>query len=360
MEYQSRGTTMRVLPSVELELRRGEVVGLVGESGSGKSTLALTILRLLPANGRIVGGRIVLEDATDLASLSEEQLRRMRGAKIAMVFQDPLTSLNPTFKIGGQMVDVQAAHAEHRVNRQDRKAYLAKAVSLLNQVGLPDPEQIVRSYPHQLSGGMRQRVVIAMALSLEPDLLIADEPTSALDVTLEAQILALLRDIQASRNLTILFVTHDLSVVAQICDRVVVMYAGQIVEQGSVVEVFAHPQHPYTEALLKAVPARSHRGHKLATIPGQVPSLLGKLRGCRFAGRCAYTKDVLSRSRTRVPSTPAPAWQSAATCAIPCPPGRARRWYRRHDRDTRRRRSHRAAPRRSRTCGSSFRPAVRS
>jgi oligopeptide/dipeptide ABC transporter ATP-binding protein len=311
VEYQSRGTTMRVLPSVELELRRGEVVGLVGESGSGKSTLALTILRLLPANGRIVGGRIVLEDATDLASLSEEQLRRMRGAKIAMVFQDPLTSLNPTFKIGGQMVDVQAAHAEHRVNRQDRKAYLAKAVSLLNRVGLPDPEQIVRSYPHQLSGGMRQRVVIAMALSLEPDLLIADEPTSALDVTLEAQILALLRDIQASRNLTILFVTHDLSVVAQICDRVVVMYAGQIVEQGSVVEVFAHPQHPYTEALLKAVPARSHRGHKLATIPGQVPSLLGKLRGCRFAGRCAYTKECC---RTEDPRTV----DSGASVAVRC------------------------------------------
>lgn len=291
VEYRSRGATMRVLPGIELQLRRGEVVGLVGESGSGKSTLALTILRLLPANGRIVGGRILLDNSTDLASLSDEKLRRLRGARISMVFQDPLTSLNPTFKIGGQMVDVQAAHAGRRVQRQDRKAYLEKAVSLLSQVGLPDPEQIVRSYPHQLSGGMRQRVVIAMALSLEPELLIADEPTSALDVTLEAQILSLLRDIQASRNLTILFVTHDLSVVAQICDRVVVMYAGQIVEQGSVVDVFAHPQHPYTEALLKAVPARSHRGRKLATIPGQVPSLLGELRGCRFAGRCGYAKD---------------------------------------------------------------------
>ena len=265
-------------------------MGLVGESGSGKSTLASTILRLLPPNGRVVRGRIVLEGSVDIAKLSEEQLRRVRGEKIAMVFQDPLTSLNPVFRIGGQMVDVQAAHADHHVRRQDRKAFLEKAISLLRQVGLPDPEQIVRSYPHQLSGGMRQRVVIAMALSLEPELLIADEPTSALDVTLEAQILSLLRDIQASRNLTILFVTHDLSVVAQICDRVLVMYAGQIIEQGTVADVFGNPQHPYTEALLAAVPTRKHRGRTLATIPGQVPSLIGELKGCRFAGRCRYAR----------------------------------------------------------------------
>jgi len=300
VEYRSRGTTLRVLPGIELELRRHEVVGLVGESGSGKSTLALSILRLLPANGRIVGGRIVLDGSIDIVKLREEPLRRLRGEKIAMVFQDPLTSLNPTFKIGGQMVDVQAAHAEHRVRRRERKLFLERAVSLLHQVGLPDPEQIARSYPHQLSGGMRQRVVIAMALSLEPELLIADEPTSALDVTLEAQILALLREIQASRNLTILFVTHDLSVVAQICDRVVVMYAGQIVEQGRVVDVFSHPQHPYTEALLKAVPARSQRGRMLASIPGQVPSLLAGLRGCRFAGRCRYAKDCCKSEEPRV------------------------------------------------------------
>ena len=300
MEYRSRGTTMRVLPGISLELRRGEVLGLVGESGSGKSTLALAILRLLQANGRIVGGRILLEGSVDLVQLPENQLRRVRGEKIAMIFQDPLTSLNPTFKIGSQMIDVQAAHSLHRVHRSDRNVFQKRAVSLLRQVGLPDPDQIVRSYPHQLSGGMRQRVVIAMALSLEPELLIADEPTSALDVTLEAQILALLRDIQASRNLTILFVTHDLSVVAEICDRVVVMYAGQIVEQGKVVDVFEHPQHPYTEALLKAVPTRSNRGSTLATIPGQVPSLLGDLRGCRFAGRCTYAKDCCVTDEPRV------------------------------------------------------------
>ncbi len=311
VEYESRGATMRVLPGVTLELHRGEVVGLVGESGSGKSTLALAILRLLPANGRIVGGQVLLDGAVDLARLKDDALREMRGPKVAMVFQDPLTSLNPTFKIGGQMVDVQAAHAPRRVRRADRKVFLAKAVSLLEKVGLPDPDQIVRSYPHQLSGGMRQRVMIAMALSLEPELLIADEPTSALDVTLEAQILALLRSIQESRNLTILFVTHDLNVVAQICDRVVVMYAGEIVEQGKVLDVFERPQHPYTEALLKAVPTRRNRGRTLATIPGQVPSLLGELRGCRFADRCDYARPCCR-------AEPPPVVASGASQAVRC------------------------------------------
>lgn len=300
VEYTSRGATVRVLPGVDLALNRGEVLGLVGESGSGKSTLALAILRLLPANGRVAGGRIVLGGATDLAALSEESLRRVRGQRIAMVFQDPLTSLNPVFRIGSQMVDVQAAHCDHRVRRRDRSEYLARAVSLLGQVGLPDPEQIVRAYPHQLSGGMRQRVVIAMALSLEPELLIADEPTSALDVTLEAQILALLRKIRADRGLSILFVTHDLSVVAQICDRVVVMYAGQVVEEGAVADVFAAPQHPYTEALLAAIPSRTHRGRTLATVPGQVPSLFSELTGCRFASRCRYQKQICHSEAPRV------------------------------------------------------------
>jgi len=300
VEYRSRGSHVRVLPGVDLSLNRGEILGLVGESGSGKSTLALAILRLLPANGRIVGGQITLGGETDLTAISEESLRRVRGQKIAMVFQDPLTSLNPVFRIGSQMVDVQAAHCDHRVRRTDRSEYLARAVSLLRQVGLPDPEQIVRAFPHQLSGGMRQRVVIAMALSLEPELLIADEPTSALDVTLEAQILTLLREIQADRDLSILFVTHDLSVVAQICHRVVVMYAGQVVEQGEVADVFKSPQHPYTEALLAAVPSRTQRGRALASIPGQVPSLLGELAGCRFASRCRYQQEICHSDAPRV------------------------------------------------------------
>jgi len=299
VEYQSRGAVLQVLPGVDLTISRGEVVGLVGESGSGKSTLALTVLRLLPANGKIAGGRIILDGTTDIASLDRERLRHTRGEKIAMIFQDPLTSLNPTFKIGHQMTDVQAAHCAHRVGREDRKRFRQRAVALLNQVGLPDPDHVMRCYPHQLSGGMRQRVMTAMALSLEPELLIADEPTSALDVTTEAQIISLLRQLKADRDLTILFVTHDLSIVAQLCDRVVVMYAGQIMEQGDVAEVFERPQHPYTMALLDAVPTRSHRGQPLTAIPGRVPSLFGTITGCRFASRCSYVQDVCREEEPR-------------------------------------------------------------
>ncbi len=299
VEYRSRGTVMRVLPGIDLTIRRGQVVGLVGESGSGKSTLALTVLRLLPANGRIAAGRVILDGSTNLASVTGEELRRIRGDRIAMIFQDPLTSLNPVFKIGHQMTDVQAAHCGHRARREDHRRFQVRAVALLHQVGLADPEQVVRCYPHQLSGGMRQRVMIAMALSLQPELLIADEPTSALDVTTEAQILGLLRQIKADRDLTILFVTHDLSVVAQMCDRVVVMYAGQVVEQGAVADVFEQPQHPYTQALLDAVPARSNRGRPLTTIPGRVPSLIGEIRGCRFASRCAYVQEVCREEEPR-------------------------------------------------------------
>ncbi len=292
VEYRSRGQRTRVLADVDLALRRNEIVGLVGESGSGKSTLASAAMRLLPPSGHITGGRILLDGTGDLVRLSAEQLRRVRGPKIAMIFQDPLTSLNPIFSIGTQMVDAQQAHAGHRMPRRGRKECLARAVSLLRQVGLPDPEQVVRCYPHQLSGGMRQRVLVAMALSLEADLLIADEPTSALDATIEAQIISLLARIHREREITILFVTHDLGLVAELCQRVVVMYAGQVVEQGPVADVFERPQHPYTEALLAAVPSRAHRGRQLATIPGQVPSLGDDLRGCRFAPRCDYAQAV--------------------------------------------------------------------
>jgi peptide/nickel transport system ATP-binding protein len=311
VEYQSRGSALRVLPDVDLTIMRGEVVGLVGESGSGKSTLALAVLRLLPANGRIAAGRMMLDGATDITSLSREQLRRIRGEKVAMIFQDPLTSLNPTFRIGHQMIDVQAAHCGRQASREDRRRFRQRAMALLHEVGLPDPDQLMRSYPHQLSGGMRQRVMTAMALSLEPELLIADEPTSALDVTTEAQILRLLRQVKADRDLTILFVTHDLSVVAEICDRVVVMYAGQVMEQGDVADVFERPQHPYTRALLDAVPTRSHRGQPLSAIPGRVPSLIGQARGCRFASRCAHAQDVC---RTEEPRPVASASSEIVRC----------------------------------------------
>jgi len=299
VDYKSRESVMRVLPGLSLEVRTGEIVGIVGESGSGKSTLALSLMRLLPTNGYVAGGRILLDGSTDIATLAPEELRHLRGDRIAMVFQDPLTSLNPTFRVGTQMLDVLAAHSEHRVRRSERREHLAIATDILRQVGLPDPEMVCRAYPHQLSGGMRQRVVIAMALSLDPEVLIADEPTSALDVTTESQIIDLLRDIRAQRNVTIVFVTHDLGVVAALCDRVVVMYAGQVVEQGPAVDVFARPQHPYTEALIKAVPARRQRGKSLMSIPGQVPSLLDGIPGCRFAPRCTKAQELCSRQDPR-------------------------------------------------------------
>lgn len=292
VEYRSRGQSTRVLSDVDLALGRNEIVGLVGESGSGKSTLASAIMRLLPPSGHVSSGRILLHGTGDLAGLSDEQLRQARGRKIAMIFQDPLSALNPTFRIGSQMVDVQQAHAGDRMPRLGRRELSARAVSLLRQVGLPDPGQVARSYPHQLSGGMRQRVLIAMALSLEPELLIADESTSALDATIAAQILSLLAEIHRERKITILFVTHDLGLVAKLCQRVAVMYAGQIVEQGPVADVFDQPQHPYTEALLAAVPSRAHRGRQLAAIPGQVPSFFDDLPGCRFATRCGYAQAV--------------------------------------------------------------------
>ncbi len=296
VEYRTSGATHRVLPGVDLTLEKAEVLGLVGESGSGKSTLAAAILRLLPPNGAIVGGRVVLAGDIEVSRLGTEALRQVRGTEVGMIFQDPLTCLNPTFRVGSQMVDVQAAHAGRRPGRNERRLYRRRALDLLAQVGLPDASHVAAAYPHQLSGGMRQRVMIAMALSLDPKLLIADEPTSALDVTLEAQIIELLAQLRESRHMSILFVTHDLGVVSQICDRVAVMYAGQIVEEGRVGDVFAEPQHPYTEALLEAVPSRALRGRRLAVIPGQVVAAGSMVTGCRFANRCREAQEICRSS----------------------------------------------------------------
>ncbi len=304
-EIRLRSATVYALDGVSLTVEAGECLGIVGESGSGKTMTALSIMQLLPPGGHITSGQIVLGGQV-ISSLNDDDMRHVRGNEVGMIFQDPMTSLNPTMTIGDQIAETVRLH-----RGADKQTALARAVEVLGLVGMPRPAERVKNYPHHLSGGMRQRVMIAMALSLEPELLIADEPTSALDVTLEAQILALLRSIQASRNLTILFVTHDLNVVAQICDRVVVMYAGEIVEQGGVLDVFEHPQHPYSEALLQAVPTRRNRGRTLATIPGQVPSLLREVRGCRFADRCGYTKQCC---RTESP----PVVASGASQAVRC------------------------------------------
>ena len=291
--YHVGSGVLRALAGVSFSVRRGEIVGIVGESGCGKTTLASALLRLLPPNGEICGGSVLFRDR-DLRALSGEELRQLRGQEIAMIFQDPLTSLNPTFTVGRQMIDVQRAHL-----KADRSTLRTRALELLEQVGIPDAAERLDDYPHQFSGGMRQRIMIAMALLLGPALLIADEPTSALDVTLEAQIVELLRRLRDSHGTAILFVSHDLGVISQLCDRVVVMYAGRAVEQGPVDQIFGAPRHPYTQALLAAVPSARHRGERLATIPGRVPSLSALPSGCAFHPRCPHAQDVCVRDAPR-------------------------------------------------------------
>jgi peptide/nickel transport system ATP-binding protein len=255
-----RQPPFRAVDDVSFRVRRGSVVGIVGESGSGKSMTANAVIRLLPANGQIAAGSIAF-DGVDLLQLPPDEMRQMRGKRIAMVFQNPMTSLNPAFSIGRQMSDMLVHH--ERIGRPEA---LDRARDLLRQVGIPDVERQVNAYPHQLSGGMRQRVVIAMALSCQPDLLIADEPTTALDVTIQAQILDLFDEIAADPRRAILFISHDFGVIARLCDDVVVMHQGQAVESGPVQQILTAPQHPYTRALLGAIPRAGQRGQRLATV----------------------------------------------------------------------------------------------
>lgn len=292
--YQSEGRILRALQQVSLTARRGEIVGIVGESGCGKSTLSSALLGLLPPNGRVARGT-ARYDGRDLVSMSADERRRIRGHQLSMVFQDPLTSLNPTLKIGTQMMEVMRAHSSGRFDRAKARR---RIIEMLERVGIPDAERRLDSYQHEFSGGQRQRIMIAMALQLEPSLLIADEITSALDVTLESQILQLLLDLRDERQTTVLFVTHDLGVVAQICDRVVVMYAGRAVEEGPVAELFRAPRHPYTQALLAAVPSRRNR--ELQAIQGRVPSLAELPEdSCTFADRCAHAQSVCATQAPR-------------------------------------------------------------
>lgn len=287
--YHVREGPLEALSDVTFDVQPGEIVGVVGESGCGKSTLSSALLRLLPPNGEITSGRILLK-GRDLLGLSAEKMRHLRGSELVMIFQDPLTSLNPTFTIGTQMLDVQRAHMPRGAANAD--ALRKRAMEALEQVGIPDVADCIDDYPHQFSGGMRQRIMIATALLLQPSLLIADEPTSALDVTLEAQILELLKRLRTTHGTAILFVSHDLGVIAQICDRVIVMYAGRAVEQADVASIFEHPRHPYTKALLAAIPSHRRRGDPLATIPGRVPSLSALPPGCKFVERCPHARTV--------------------------------------------------------------------
>jgi len=298
--FRIAGGDVAAVQDMDLAIAPGETVALVGESGSGKSVTSLSIMGLLPRRvGRIAEGKVTLRrksgETVDLAGLDEESLRRVRGNDIGMVFQEPMTSLNPVYTVGEQIAEPIRIH----LGKSHRQA-AADAVRLLADVGIPDPERRAGQYPHELSGGMRQRVTIAMALACNPTLLIADEPTTALDVTIQAQILDLLRQLQRERGMAILFVTHNLGVVAEIADRVAVMYAGRIVETGPVAEVFAHPRHPYTKGLLRSVPVLGQAvelkraGTPLPTIRGNVPSLRNLPRGCAFANRCDYAIEACS------------------------------------------------------------------
>ncbi len=289
----SRGE-VRAVDDVSFTIGQGETLCVVGESGCGKSVTALSILRLISPPGRISGGEILFE-GRELLTLPESDMRHIRGNDIAMIFQDPMTSLNPVFTVGEQIAEAIRLH--RRVSR--REAW-NQAIEGMRSVAIPGPEVRARSYPHELSGGMRQRIMIAMALACDPKLLIADEPTTALDVTIQAQILDLLGNLRRERNLGLLLITHDLGVVAETADHVAVMYAGQIVEQASVDELFARPRHPYTEGLLRAVPRLSEvntaRNRRLETIEGVVPSPLDWPSGCRFAPRCRHEEEACARA----------------------------------------------------------------
>ena len=277
---------MRAVDGVSFYLEGGELLGLVGESGCGKSITALSIMRLIAPPGKIVGGEVTF-DGRNLLTLSNEEMRAIRGDDIAMIFQDPMTSLNPVYTVGEQIAEALRLH-----RKLSRKAARAGAIEAMQEVSIPDPARRVKDYPHQLSGGMRQRVMIAMALACDPKLLIADEPTTALDVTIQAQILELLDELRKSRELAVLLITHDLGVVAEVADRVAVMYTGKIVEESPVDELFARPKHPYTEGLLRSVPkltaADVIKKQRLETIEGTVPRPTDLPPGCHFAPRCPY------------------------------------------------------------------------
>jgi oligopeptide/dipeptide ABC transporter ATP-binding protein len=287
--FRTEDGVVRAVDGVSFHVGRGETVAVVGESGSGKSVTSLSIMRLIPPPGAIVGGSITF-DGRDLLAMSGPQIRAVRGNEIGMIFQEPMTSLNPVKTIGDQIAEAVALH-----QKKDRRAAHEAAIEMLDLVGIPDPRRRVDNYPHQMSGGMRQRAMIAMALCCKPKLLIADEPTTALDVTIQAQILDLMRKLQREMGMSILFITHDLGVVAEMADRVVVMYAGRVVEEGDVRDIFARPRMPYTRALMNSIPRLDKvagQRQRLESIPGTVPNLLRPPKGCAFHPRCGFVRDI--------------------------------------------------------------------
>ncbi|MBN8203830.1 ABC transporter ATP-binding protein [Bacillus sp. NTK034] len=288
--FTTYGGEVQAVRGVTFDLYKGETLAIVGESGCGKSVTSQSIMRLIPSPpGRIADGAVLFK-GKDLTKLKESEMRDIRGADISMIFQDPMTALNPTITIGEQIIEGIMQHES--ISRQDARK---KALEMLNLVGIPNPSERLKHYPHQFSGGMRQRIVIAMALVCEPEVLIADEPTTALDVTIQAQILDLFKDIQRKTGVSIIIITHDLGVVAQVADRIAVMYAGKIVEAGERREIFYNPQHPYTKGLLNSVPRLDLDGADLVPIGGSPPDLFAPPAGCPFAARCGFAMEVCDR-----------------------------------------------------------------
>jgi len=314
--FQTEAGLLRAVDGVSLRLEKGRTLGLVGESGCGKSVTASSILRLVPSPpGKYLGGQIRF-NGVDILALPASELPKIRGKDIAMIFQDPMTSLNPVFTIEKQLGEVLALRFG-----LDKHAARARSIEMLGTVGIPEPEQRIGAYPHELSGGMKQRVMIAMALMCEPQLLIADEPTTALDVTVQAQVLNLIRELQKRIGAAVLFITHDMGVVAEMCDEVAVMYAGRIVEQGNVFAIFKNAQHPYTKGLLRSLPRKGGaKKAELPTIEGVVPSLLNPPAHCRFADRCWKRKRLPETDQKRCFSEDPklrPAGESFAACHFP-------------------------------------------
>ena len=284
--FSSKKSSVTAVDDVSFDIKKGEIVGLVGESGCGKSVTSLSIMQLLKDTpGKVTNGEIIFQ-GRNLLDASKKEMLDIRGDKMSMIFQEPMSSLNPSMRIDKQMIEGIRLHTPI-TTAEARK----KAADILSQVGIPDPQRVLKNYPHQLSGGMSQRVMIAMAMSCEPDLLIADEPTTALDVTIQAQILELMKKIQQDKGMSILLITHDLGVVAEMCSRVIVMYAGKIVEEAPVEILFANPTHPYTQGLIASVPKLGSGVKVLPSIPGSVPDLSAMPKGCRFAPRCKYATE---------------------------------------------------------------------
>ncbi|MCP4671938.1 MAG: ABC transporter ATP-binding protein [Desulfobacula sp.] len=289
VEFHTELGIVRAVDDVNFKLKKGKILGIAGESGCGKSVTALSIMRLLPRPvSRIVHGKAIFNHQ-DIFKLPVKDMHNIRGKKISMIFQEPMTALNPVHNIGKQIKEIYKLH----FSQLSSSAMVESSIGMLEKVGIPDPEKIIKKYPHQLSGGMRQRVMIAMSLACEPDILIADEPTTALDVTIQAQILDLIKSLQKKSNMSVILITHDLGVIAENCDDVVVMYAGRVAEKAMVEELFKNPQHPYTKGLLTSIPQLAKETKTLLpTIRGQVPSLLNMPKGCRFADRCPLVENI--------------------------------------------------------------------